>query len=52
MEAAQRRVPGRAAASAIVYTLKRDTADEVAVALTRKGAGCPDVANCCVPSCF
>jgi hypothetical protein len=44
-EAAQRRVPSRAPASAIVYTLKRDTADEVAAALTRKGAYHPRVAQ-------
>jgi hypothetical protein len=44
-EAAQRRVPSRAPASAIVYTLKRDTADEVAAALTRKGADCTRVAD-------
>jgi hypothetical protein len=44
-DAAQRRVPSRAPASAIVYTLKRDTADEVAAALTRKGAVCMGIQN-------
>lgn len=37
MEAARARAPGKQQPSAIVYTLKRDTASEVAAALTRKG---------------